>query len=132
LKSLGEVKEEEVMISNIIRETDAKIWGDLAELKATESSKIPNNAKCWKNILRKCVTPLLHQLKSDKTEVRKGATDEKEHRLMLKNQGQEMFKQSLFSNASARYLKAARSGDLTITTANVLRNLGMCFSFLGN
>jgi len=45
---------------------------------------------------------------------------------MLKNQGQEMFKQSEFVNASAHYLKAARSGDLTITAANVLRNLGMC------
>jgi hypothetical protein len=51
------------MISNIIRETDAKLWGDIAELKATELSKQPNNAKCWTNILRLCVTPLLHQLK---------------------------------------------------------------------
>lgn len=51
---------------------------------------------------------------------------------MLKNQGQEMLKQSEFAKASALYLKAARSGDLTINTANVLRNIGMCYSFLGN
>jgi hypothetical protein len=79
-----------------------------------------------------CVTPLLYQLKESKTEIRKGATDEKEHRLMLKNQGQEMFKQSEFFNASALYLKAARSGDLTITTATVLRNLAMCHSLMKN
>ena len=43
-----------------------------------------------------------------------------------------MFKQAEFTKASALYLKAARSGDLTITTANALRNMGMCYSFMGN
>jgi len=79
-----------------------------------------------------CVTPLLLQLKKSKTEIRQGAADEKEHRLILKNQGSEMFKQSEFLNASALYLKAARSGDLTITTATVLRNLAMCHSLMKN
>ena len=78
------------------------------------------------NIVRMCASPLLHLLKEDKTEIRKGALDENEHRILLKKQAQEMFEKSEFQNASAMYLKAARSGDLTITTAIVLRNMGMC------
>jgi hypothetical protein len=78
------------------------------------------------NIVRMCVDPLLNLLKEDKVTIRKSALDEKEHSLTLKKQGQEMFEKFDFINASAMYLKAARSGDLTITTAVVLRNLGMC------
>jgi hypothetical protein len=78
------------------------------------------------NIFRICVGPLLHLLKEYKTEIRKGALDEREHRITLKNQGQEMFEKSEFQNASAIFLKAARSGDLTITTATAFRNMGMC------
>ncbi len=78
------------------------------------------------NIVMMCACSLLHLLKEDKIEIRKGAADEKEHRILLKKQGQEMFEKSEFKNASAMYLKAAQSGDLTITTAIVLRNMGMC------
>jgi hypothetical protein len=76
------------------------------------------------NIVRMCVDPLLNLLKEDTTEIRKGAPDEKEHRLKLKKQGQEMFEKSDFRTASATFLKAASSGELTITTSNALRNLG--------
>jgi hypothetical protein len=78
------------------------------------------------NIVCLCVSPLLHLLKEDKTEFEKGAADEREQRITLKKQGQEMFEKSEFKNASAMFLKAARIGDLAITTAIVLRNIGMC------
>jgi hypothetical protein len=62
------------------------------------------------NIVRMCVGPLLHLLKEYKTEIRNGASDEREHSITLKNQGQEMFEKSEFQNASAMFLKAAQVG----------------------
>jgi hypothetical protein len=126
LKTIGSAKEEEVLISNMIKGVDAKFWSETEELRAIASLKLPKKDTSMANIVQMCVAPLLHLLKEEKAPIRKSASDEKEHSLTLKKQGQEMFEKSDFIKASAMYIKAARSGDLTITTAVVLRNLGMC------
>jgi len=65
----------------MIKGVDEKFWGETAELKATASHNLPKRDKAMSNIVRMCVKPLLHLLKQEKTEIRKGASDEKEHRL---------------------------------------------------
>ena len=65
----------------MIKGVDDTFWGETAELKATASLKLPKRDKSMSNIVRMCVAPLLQLLKEFKTEIRKGASDEKEHRL---------------------------------------------------
>ena len=81
LKNIGGATEEEVLISNMIKGVDEKFWGETAELKATASLNLPKRDKSISNIVKMCVVPLLHLFKEEKTEIRKGASDEKEHRL---------------------------------------------------
>ena len=83
-------------------------------------------------ILRMCVAPLLHLLQGDNTAAKMSEAAENEYRLTLKDQGRDCFQKSEFSNASALYLKAAQSGEQSILTATILRNIGMCHSILGN
>ena len=75
----------------MIKGVDSKFWDETAELKATQSLKLPKRDKSLSNIVKICVVPLLHLLKEEKTEIRKGAPDEKEHRQQLKNQAQVKF-----------------------------------------
>jgi hypothetical protein len=81
LKTIGGATEEATFVSNLIKDFDPKFWSEMVDLRATASRKKPNKEKSLVNILRMCVVPLLQILKQDKTEIRKGASDEKEHRL---------------------------------------------------
>jgi hypothetical protein len=65
----------------MIKGFDEKFWSDTVELKATASLNLPKKDKSMSNIVRMCVAPLLHLIKEEKTEIRKGASDEKEHRI---------------------------------------------------
>jgi hypothetical protein len=65
----------------MIKGVDEKFWGETAELKATASHNLPKRDKSMSIIVRMCIQPMLCLLKQEKTEIRKGASDEKEHRL---------------------------------------------------
>jgi hypothetical protein len=82
LKTFGNAQEEWTLISSMIKSFDEKFWGETAELKATASYiNLPKREKSMSNIVRMCIQPMLCLLKQEKIEIRKGASDEKEHRL---------------------------------------------------